>query len=151
MFNEWCADWKEVYEVLREILGLSADDQSVIVETGKNTESAPAAEELPAAKTAKGKGTKGKKGGKRKVEEAAEPETVEDVKRTKTDEGGHVEAVGKDNEGHMHAQAAAAYIPFLDAASLAPPKMPSRQEMEQVLLDLRKKALVEEYFGDPVA
>ena len=47
-----------------------------------------------------------------------------------------------------HAQAAAAYIPFLDADMLLPPKMPTRQEMEDVLLDLRKKALVEEYFGD---
>lgn len=48
----------------------------------------------------------------------------------------------------MHAQAAAAYIPFLDVEHLLPPKLPSHDEMEGVLLALRKKALVEEYFGD---
>ena len=29
-----------------------------------------------------------------------------------------------------------------------PPKMPTVEEMEGVLLDLRKRALVDEYFGD---
>ncbi|KAF9484268.1 pre-mRNA-splicing factor ISY1 [Pholiota conissans] len=48
----------------------------------------------------------------------------------------------------IHAQAAAAYIPFLDVDQLLPPKLPSHDEMEGVLLALRKKALVEEYFGD---
>jgi len=46
------------------------------------------------------------------------------------------------------AEAAAAYIPFLTAADLMPPKLLSREEMEQVLLDLKKQALVDEYFGD---
>ena len=46
------------------------------------------------------------------------------------------------------AQAAAALIPFLSAKDLLPPKLPSKDEMEKVLLDLRKKALVEEYFGE---
>ena len=48
----------------------------------------------------------------------------------------------------IHAQAAAAYIPFLDIEHLLPPKLPTHDEMEGVLLALRKKALVEEYFGD---
>ena len=48
----------------------------------------------------------------------------------------------------MHAEAAAAYIPFLSADDLLPPSLPSREEMEAVLLDLRKKALVQEYFGE---
>lgn len=48
----------------------------------------------------------------------------------------------------LHAHTTAAYIPFLSPGDLLPPKMPSVQEMEQFLLDLRKKALVEEYFGD---
>lgn len=46
-----------------------------------------------------------------------------------------------------NAQAAAAYIPFLSADNLLPPKLPTREELEKVLLDLRKQALVEEYFG----
>ncbi|KAJ7477981.1 pre-mRNA-splicing factor ISY1 [Mycena galericulata] len=47
-----------------------------------------------------------------------------------------------------NAKAAAAYIPFLTAEMLVPPKMPTSAETEAVLLELRKKALVEEYFGD---
>jgi pre-mRNA-splicing factor ISY1 len=47
-----------------------------------------------------------------------------------------------------HARAAAAYIPFLSVDSLLPPKMPTKEEMEGVLLELRKRALVDEYFGN---
>lgn len=47
-----------------------------------------------------------------------------------------------------HARAAATYIPFLSVESLLPPKMPTKEEMEGVLLELRKRALVEEYFGN---
>lgn len=46
-----------------------------------------------------------------------------------------------------HARAAAAFIPFLTPENLLPPKLPTREEMESVLLNLRKQALVEEYFG----
>ncbi|KAG6829633.1 hypothetical protein H0H92_003966 [Tricholoma furcatifolium] len=49
---------------------------------------------------------------------------------------------------YAHAAAAASYIPFLRTENLLQPKLPSRQEMEEVLLALRKKALVEEYFGE---
>ncbi|KAJ3719497.1 Isy1-like splicing factor [Lentinula raphanica] len=48
----------------------------------------------------------------------------------------------------LHAQTAASYIPFLSVEHLSPPKMPTRVEMEQVLLQLKKQALVEEYFGN---
>ena len=51
------------------------------------------------------------------------------------------------DQAFIHAQAAASYISFLTAEDLLPPKMPTRQEMETVLLGLRKRALVEEYFG----
>lgn len=47
-----------------------------------------------------------------------------------------------------HARAAAAFISFLTSESLLPPKLPTREEMERVLLNLRKRALVEEYFGN---
>ncbi|KIM76180.1 hypothetical protein PILCRDRAFT_826529 [Piloderma croceum F 1598] len=46
-----------------------------------------------------------------------------------------------------HARAAAAFISFLAPENLLPPKLPTREEMEGVLLNLRKQALVEEYFG----
>ena len=54
----------------------------------------------------------------------------------------------EDSPAAAHARAAAAYIPFLTPEMLMPPKMPTTEEMEKVLLDLRKKALVEEYFGN---
>ena len=47
-----------------------------------------------------------------------------------------------------HAKRTAAYIPILSAEVLLPPKLPTREEMEAYLLELRKKALVEEYFGN---
>jgi pre-mRNA-splicing factor ISY1 len=45
------------------------------------------------------------------------------------------------------ARAAAAFIPFLTSEDLLPPKLPSRDEIEAVLLGLRKQALMSEYFG----
>ncbi|KAJ7647480.1 Isy1-like splicing factor [Roridomyces roridus] len=47
-----------------------------------------------------------------------------------------------------NARAAAAYISFLTPEMLVAPKLPTPAETEQVLLELRKKALVEEYFGE---
>ncbi|KAI0649888.1 Isy1-domain-containing protein [Trametes meyenii] len=47
-----------------------------------------------------------------------------------------------------HATRTAAYIPVLSPEILVSPKLPTREEMEAFLLELRKKALVEEYFGD---
>ncbi|KZP10619.1 hypothetical protein FIBSPDRAFT_962928 [Athelia psychrophila] len=48
----------------------------------------------------------------------------------------------------IHARAAAACIPFLTPADLLPPVLPTHKETEGVLLGLRKRALVEEYFGE---
>ena len=56
--------------------------------------------------------------------------------------------VDEDSPAVAHARAAVAHIPFLTPEMLMPPKMPTTEEMEKVLLDLRKKALVEEYFGN---
>jgi pre-mRNA-splicing factor ISY1 len=41
-----------------------------------------------------------------------------------------------------HARTAAAFISFLAPVNLLPPKLPTREEMEGVLLNLRKQALV---------
>jgi len=77
---------------------------------------------------------------------------VDDSKKAKTAPDG---TAGKTiaeppvvDVSRLHAQAAAAQIPFLDVEHLLPPKLPTHSEMEGVLLALRKKALVEEYFGD---
>lgn len=73
----------------------------------------------------------------------------DDAKRTKTESNStSPAAIAETDPAHIHAQAAASYIPFLQKEHLLPPKLPSREEMEAVLLGLRKKALVEEYFGN---
>jgi pre-mRNA-splicing factor ISY1 len=60
---------------------------------------------------------------------------------------GDVPMDGSENPAHAAAAAAASLVPFLSAADLLPPTLPTRAEMDGVLLALRKKALVEEYFG----
>lgn len=62
--------------------------------------------------------------------------------------GNGATAATPDATALQYARTTAAYIPFLSADDLVPPKMPTQQEMEKFLLDLRKKALVEEYFGE---
>ncbi|KAF7354349.1 hypothetical protein MVEN_01123500 [Mycena venus] len=70
---------------------------------------------------------------------AAQPATADDAMATDGDNEG-------DNENDP-ARALAAYIPFLTPAMLSAPKLPTTSETEAVLLALRKKMLVEEYFG----
>jgi pre-mRNA-splicing factor ISY1 len=53
----------------------------------------------------------------------------------------------KENPAYAAAAAAASMVPFLAVADLLPPTLPTRAEMDTVLLALRKRALVEEYFG----
>jgi pre-mRNA-splicing factor ISY1 len=78
--------------------------------------------------------------------------TIDADKRPKTQElsePAHTgdSALAADATAATHARAAAAYISFLSAEELMPPKLPTREGMEEILLGLRKKALVEEYFG----
>jgi pre-mRNA-splicing factor ISY1 len=76
---------------------------------------------------------------------------VEEIKKSKTAPSGGVmttEQSAAAETARTSAQAAALYIPFLTVEHLLPPKLPSHEEMENVLLALRKNALVEEYFGN---
>ncbi|KAG8787039.1 NineTeen Complex (NTC) component [Serendipita sp. 401] len=43
---------------------------------------------------------------------------------------------------------ASSFIPFLTPEQLAPPKLPTKEEMETILLELRKRTLLQEYLGD---
>lgn len=63
------------------------------------------------------------------------------TKRSKTG------AADSAEEATPHARAAA-FIPFLTPEELAPPKLPSREELEGALLALRKRGLLEDYFGE---
>jgi len=79
--------------------------------------------------------------------EEAPKRPKKDGGQSSTQPGTDVDVNG-DSPAAAHARAAAAYIPFLTPEMLMPPKMPTTEEMEKVLLDLQKKALVEEYFGN---
>lgn len=72
-------------------------------------------------------------------------------KRAKTDgvpSPANASNLASDEAMLAHAKRTAAYIPVLSTEVLLPPKLPTREEMEAYLLELRKKALVEEYFGN---
>ncbi|KAF7973080.1 hypothetical protein HWV62_16276 [Athelia sp. TMB] len=157
-------DWEEAYSNLKATLNLPADHpippipraaQNVITASMDSmTISAPdqsqskrkattdVDEEMPEAdapKKSKSK-AKSKAKSKTKAEPVAEPEA------TTANEEAVVTA--KDEDPQMvHARAAAAFIPFLSPENLLAPTLPTREEMESVLLGLRKKALMEEYFG----
>lgn len=133
-------DWEEAYSNLREALGLPEDDKSIVVE--KTPSSVPPSQ-------ATNKQHSKRKAGDDNGEEESTPEN-NDVKRSKSDSNG-ASSDSAPNEAYVHAQTAASYISFLSAESLLPPKMPTRVEMEGVILGLRKQALVEEYFGDEKA
>ena len=77
--------------------------------------------------------------------------STEVSKRAKTDNAPPPTGVSNPSSDEAmlaHAKRTAAYIPILSPEILLPPKLPTREEMEAYLLELRKKALVEEYFGD---
>ena len=80
----------------------------------------------------------------------ADPTSSEVVKRAKTGAPSPPTSGDAPTEDVMlaHAKRTAAVIPVLSTEMLVPPKLPTREEMEAFLLELRKKALVEEYFGN---
>lgn len=59
-----------------------------------------------------------------------------------------IQSNGAADSIRAHASAAATYLGFLSPEDLMPPSLPTREELEGVLLALRKQALVEEYFGE---
>ncbi|KAA1475308.1 pre-mRNA-splicing factor ISY1 [Dentipellis sp. KUC8613] len=139
-------EWNEAYKTLHEILGLPEDEPIPKI-------SRPDATLPPAVTSAHPPPSDGKR-------KAPDGDTVEEptpavpsevAKRAKTNGVAAIEPTAPGDTAELlasHARAAAAFIPFLDAESLMPPKLPTREEMEGVLLELKKRALVEEYFGN---
>ncbi|KAH9171866.1 pre-mRNA-splicing factor ISY1 [Lactarius sanguifluus] len=145
------AGWEEAHANLREVLGLPDDTPVPKIPQGAG---APSSNATPSDNP---------------------PSAAPDSKRKVRDDGGDGTPV-PESDGELakrskpgslvpppppdvtqvdvaattlaHARAAAAQIPFLSVESLLPPKMPTKEEMESVLLELRKRALVEEYFGN---
>ncbi|KAI0045615.1 Isy1-like splicing factor [Auriscalpium vulgare] len=115
-------DWDEAISNLRETLGLSADE---LIPRPRAKAQPPPSAALPTSD---------------------QPPPAPDAKSDAS-----VSVSAPDSAADLimaHARAAAAYIAFLEPESLMPPKLPTKEEMESVLLDLRKRALVEEYFGN---
>lgn len=136
-------DWDETRTNLKEALHLTPNDPVQLLRPG--TEAALSSD---GAKV--GSVTLNAKRKASEDDEAGMPVDGDEVKRTKVD-GAATSASSLALEKDpmiAHAQTAAAYIPFLKPEHVMPPKLPTRPEMESILLDLRKKALVDEYFGD---
>ncbi|KAF8179880.1 Isy1-like splicing factor [Pholiota molesta] len=138
-------DWEEAFINLRETLGLPSDTQAPKIPR-PNVDVVPSITDSsnPPPPSSKRKA---------QTEDVDMDSGGDDSKKAKTElEKTTATAVSQPSAdadaSRIHAQAAAAYIPFLDVEHLLPPKLPSHSEMEGVLLALRKKALVEEYFGD---
>jgi len=140
-------EWADAYRSLQESLGIESNDPIPKLPRPQRTETSinvidPMEEETHASK---------RKHPSDDVEMSVESSTPLDdpSKRPKID-GAKSELNGQTppDPSIVHAKAAAAYIPFLTADMLIQPKMPTRDEMENILLGLRKKLLVEEYFGN---
>ncbi|KAI0301374.1 Isy1-domain-containing protein [Russula brevipes] len=139
--------WEEAHAHLREVLGLPSDPPIPQIPRGAGAGSSsipPSGNPLPTASDGKRKAPDDDNG----------PATKSDgevAKRSKPEAPVLAPSVAQADAATTalaHAHAAAAYIPFLSVESLLPPKMPTREEMEGVLLELRKRVLVEEYFGN---
>ena len=146
------AEWADAFETVREAFGLPADAKPPPVP--------PSATKVGVASIDDSRPST-----KRKADADGDAEMAsaeDDAKRSKTDKGAAVTAksaanaksvpldafaVAPTDPAYQHAQAAASYIPFLATENLLPPKLPTHGDMEELLLELRKKALVEEYFG----
>ena len=131
-------DWREAYTNVQEILGITSEEPVPKIPRPD-----------PAALTLAGPPSTASK---RKADEAdgdGDVQMTEEPKRVKGEASStDVSLPGSTDATLAHAQAAAAYITFLDAQSLMSPKMLTREETESVILALRKQALVDEYFGE---
>ncbi|KAH9947494.1 pre-mRNA-splicing factor ISY1 [Amylocystis lapponica] len=138
-------EWEDAYAHLRSILGLPADEPTpkiprpstslaTVVVTDSSSSSADAKRKAP----------------DEDVDMIVNDPVEDHSKRAKTDAPSGPEVAEGSSESTMlaYARATAAQISFLSPENLVPPKMPTREEMEEFLLSLRKRALVEEYFGD---
>ena len=137
-------DWEEAHLNIRAVLRLPVDEDPPKMArwnvTRHDPTSHPPAPDQPSAK--------------RKVRDDSGdgPDSImaeaEDLKRVKTStrDASTLNSTTTPSAEDA-ARAAAAFISFLTAEDLAPPKLPTREEMENVLLGLRKRALMSEYFG----
>ena len=151
--DNWYIDWAEAYTNLRASLGLNTDEPTPQLQRqGTHTAGPPTPESADDTTQPK---RKHPPDGDMETTNGEASSTLEEASKRPKKDGSMSSPqpatglnVNEDSPAVAHARAAAAYIPFLTPEMLMPPKMPTAEEMEKVLLDLRKKALVEEYFGN---
>lgn len=147
-----CADWEEAIAETAKILSLSETPSIPFPSASQPSTSAAAAGSAAAAEEPAAKKGKGRGKSKRKAE-ADEPEADEEAeaKKAKVVEGGETdgqagaELTATDEATKQAALAAAAFFGLFDPASLRMPEVPTKEQMADVLLEVRKKALREEY------
>ncbi|KIJ57219.1 hypothetical protein M422DRAFT_198639 [Sphaerobolus stellatus SS14] len=137
------ADWDEAWLKIRVALGQSVDEPTPEMPRYYSKGHNPSAQKPPPGQL--------QPSAKRKApddeDQTTEGADDDESKRAKM-EVDRPAAATQAPSAEDAAKAAAAFIPFLNPADLAPPKLPTREEMDGVLLKLRKEALLSEYFGD---
>jgi hypothetical protein len=143
------AEWREAQLRIREVLEIPADDPIPDLPRGSGQSTAATPSDSPPANASSSTNVaKRKADGDVSMANEDDP-PPENAKRSKTDLAQQpVTSSPAPNSMQAHAQLAASYISFLSPEDLLPPKMPTREELEGVLLKLQKEALVNEYFGD---
>lgn len=145
------AEWREAQLRIREVLEIPTDEPIPDLPRGPRQSTAVVPSDPPPANaSSSSNGAKRKADGDGDANMASEDDPPpETAKRSKTDAAQQaVIPPPAPNPMQAHAQLAASHISFLSTEDLLPPKMPTREEMEGVLLKLQKEALVNEYFGD---
>ncbi|KAI0372387.1 Isy1-like splicing factor [Pilatotrama ljubarskyi] len=146
-------EWEDAYNHIRTVLGLPTDDPIPPIPRPVKPLSVlltEASQVGPPEAKRKAPDTDGEADGDVDMSgdassEVAKRQRTEGAQQSTTAPGADMST---DAAMLAHAKRTAAYIPVLTPEILLPPKLPTREEMEKFLLELRKKALVEEYFGD---
>ena len=139
-------EWREAQEHIRELLQIPADDPMPDLPRGPGQATVVTPSDSSPASASNS--TKRKADGDVNMANEDDP-PPENAKRSKSELAQQpVIPTPAPNSMQAHAQLAASYISFLSPEDLLPPKMPTREELEGVLLKLQKEALVNEYFGD---
>ncbi|KAI0318668.1 Isy1-domain-containing protein [Amylostereum chailletii] len=148
-------NWNAAYANLREALGISTEEPPPPMPRPTNPPaSALSTTDQPPQAKRKAPEDNPPSTEPHDPSSTASPTHGDSAKRSKTDAPPiPVPALAGDANDtrsmlEAHARSAAAFIPFLDAEALMPPTMPTKAQMEGVLLELQKRALVEEYFGN---
>ncbi|KAF9225054.1 Isy1-domain-containing protein [Gyrodon lividus] len=145
------AEWREAHIHIREMLHLPVDDPIPDMPRGeKKLPSDPPL--VNASSTANNSKRKASSDVDTDMTKAEADPPPDNAKRSRTGSAPpDVIPTLSQHSMQANAQMAASYIPFLSPEDLLPPQLPTRDEMEGILLRLRKEALMNEYFGEPEA